>query len=57
MEKQLVANKEYFKLILKSAEDPQYQSSIPVAARLALKPALGVLRMMTGIKKSDLGDD
>jgi hypothetical protein len=58
MEKQLVANKEYFKLILKSAEDPQYQSSIPAAARLALKPALGILRMMVGIKKSDMkGDD
>ena len=58
MEKQLVANTEYFKLILRSAEDPQYQSSIPAAARIALKPALGVLRMMLGIKKSDLiGDD
>ena len=56
MEKQLVANKEYFKVILKSAEDPQYQSSIPAAARLALKPALGILRMLVGIKKSDLED-
>jgi hypothetical protein len=57
MEKQLVANKEYFKLILRSAEDPQYQSSIPSAARLALKPALGILRMMVGVKKSDLAGD
>jgi len=54
MEKLLVANKEYFKMILRSAEDPQYQSSIPAAARIALKPALGTLRLILGIKKSDL---
>jgi len=57
MEKVLVANKEYYKLILKSAEDPKYQSSIPLAARVALKPALGILRVLCGIKKSDLKDD
>jgi len=58
MEKLLVANRNYFILILKSAEDPQYQSSIPTVARLALKPALGALRLLVGIKKSDLkGDD
>ena len=58
MEKVVVANKEYYKLILKSAEDPKYQSSIPTAARLALKPALGILRALCGIKKKDLkGDD
>jgi len=57
MEKVLVANKEYYKVILKSAEDPKYQSSVSAAARIALKPALGILRMLVGIKKSDLIGD
>ena len=52
--KLMIGNLEYFNIILKSAEDPDYQSSIPAAARIALKPALGVLRMLLGIKKKDL---
>ena len=53
MEKVLIANTEYFKIILEAAEDPDRQSSIPLPARIALKPALGILRMLVGIKKTD----
>jgi hypothetical protein len=51
MDKCIIANTAYYQHILQAGEDPKYQSSIPLAARLALKPALGILRMLLGVKK------